>query len=141
MRRRATAAAVLLLGACQGRQPIASCTDDLGGVYATPSGRWMILDSGATLEAYPLFDDSVPGGAPRLIDLARGAATDRLDGEEERRYTQRGDTCDARAPLHVTRCAGDALQVVRGEPQPPLAFAPCRWGQAMPSHVETWRRD
>ncbi len=137
---RVTAAAVLLLGACHGRPPIAQCTDDLGGVYATPTGRWMMLDNGATLEAYPLFDDSVPAGAPRVIDLARGGATDRLDGDEKRRYTQHGAICESRAPLHVTRCTGDVLQVVRGEPQAPLAFTPCQWGQAVPSHVETWRR-
>jgi hypothetical protein len=76
------ATAALLLVACKSPPPIAACTDDLGGVYATPTGRWMMLDSRATLEAYPLFDDSVPAGAPRVLDLARGSAGERIDGDE-----------------------------------------------------------
>lgn len=135
------ATAALLLVACKSRQPIAACSDDLGGVYATPNGRWMMLDSGATLEMYPLFDDSVPDGAPRLIDLARGSARERLDGEEKRRYTQHGAICESRAPLHVTKCSDDALQVVRGGVVAPLATAPCLWGRPTESYVETWRRE
>ena len=33
------------------------------------------------------------------------------------------------------------LQLVLGDVAPPLAFAPCSWGQQVPSRVETWRRD
>ena len=137
------ATAALLLVACNAdarRKPIASCADDLAGTWSTPAGRWMMLDNGKTLEAYPLFDDSVTEGAPRLIDLKRGDAPNRLEGELKRRFMRRADECESRAPVHVTRCEGDALQVVRGDVTSPLTFAPCSFGQSVPSHVETWHR-
>jgi hypothetical protein len=135
---RQLAAAALLLACCSHREPIASCADDLGGVWTTATGRWMVLDNRTTLEAYPLFDDAALSGAPRVIDLARG---DKLEGQVKRRFVQRQQTCDARAPFHVTLCKDDTLQVVRGEVAPPLSFSPCTWGQSLPSHVENWRRD
>jgi hypothetical protein len=134
------ATAALLVVACDSRPAIATCADDLHGVYATPSGRWMLLDNGKTLEAYPLFDDSVEGGAPRVIDLARGSATNRLAGELKRRFESRAEPCEGRAPVHVTRCAGNALEVVRGDVLGRLWSGVCSWG-SKPSFVETWRRD
>lgn len=98
----------------------------------------MILDNGTTLEVYPLFDDAVPGGAPRVIDLAR---SDKLGGQLKRRYMQREKTCDARATVSVTQCNGDTLQVVRGEVAAPLTYSPCSWGQSLPAQVENWRRE
>jgi hypothetical protein len=136
------AAAALLLVACSKPAPIATCADDLGGVWSTPVGRWMMLDNGSTLEAYPMFDDSVDGGAPRVIDLTRDATRpSAMEGSLARRFMQRAETCDARAPLHVTQCTGDALQVVRGDVAAPLTFSPCTWGQPLPAHVENWRRE
>ena len=41
-------ALALAITACS-RDPIASCEDDLRGVYAAGDQRWMVLDSGATL--------------------------------------------------------------------------------------------
>jgi len=98
----------------------------------------MMLDNGPTLEAYPMFDDGVPDGAPRVIDLERG---DRLGGQIKRRFMQRERICEGRAPIHVTKCTGDTLQVVRGDVTPPLSFSTCTWGQEVPTRVETWRRE
>jgi hypothetical protein len=98
----------------------------------------MILDNRATLEVYPLFDDSVPGGAPRVFDLRRGG---QLAGDVTRRYLRGGDHCEARAPLRVTACANDELRLVLSDPEPPLQFAPCAWGAPAPSRVERWRRE
>ena len=139
--RRAAAALLLVapLAACTRDRAISSCADNLHGVWTTPSGaRWMLLDHGQTLEAYPLFDDSVAGGAPRLIDLRRDGA---LAGALKRRYMRRELECIARAPIRITACGDNTLQVVLGEVSPPLDYAPCTWGQPLPSRVETWRRE
>jgi hypothetical protein len=75
-------AAVLAFAACSRGAPIVSCDDDLRGVYVAGDERWMVLDNGATLEAYPLFPDgaapaaerSLPiGGAPGIGVTASGA--------------------------------------------------------------------
>lgn len=59
-------AVVLVLAACSRRAEIASCDDDLRGVYVADGERWMVLDNGATLEAYPLFPD---GARPSELDV------------------------------------------------------------------------
>jgi hypothetical protein len=153
-------AAVLAIAACR-RDPIASCDDDLRGVYLAASERWMVLDHGATLEAYPLFPDA-PGGAagdavlevaPRVIDFERGPGVDASDpthphdlaslieGTLRRRYMRGSELCEARASVHVTRCANDTLELVLVDPAPPIAFAPCTWPGPGPSHVVRWRRE
>jgi len=152
------------LGACGRRAPIASCQDDLRGVYvAGPEGaeaseageRWMVIDNGAALEAYALFPDSdVAGGvvaAPRVIDLVRraqpaqptqiDAIASELTGTLHRRYMRGAGSCDAQVPVHVTRCAGDALELVLADPSPPLGFAPCTWPRPGFSHTMRWRRE
>jgi hypothetical protein len=170
--RAAVLAGVIFFGACDRRAPIASCDDDLRGVYrADDAGgeRWMVLDHRATLEAYPLFPDTAASPepeiappiapeiaprlaleiAPRVIDLARpsggaaggSAASAQLDGTVRRRYLQRAARCDAQAPVRVTRCADDTLELVLTDPQPPLGFAPCTWPRAAASRVERWRRE
>jgi len=63
-------AVVLAIAACSRRDPIASCDDDLRGVYADGDERWMVLDNGETLEAYPLFPD---GAGPAPTGSARAA--------------------------------------------------------------------
>jgi hypothetical protein len=158
----------LAIAACSGREPIASCDDDLRGVYTAGAERWMVLDHGATLEAYPLFPDvvgaapSAPGSAaleiaPRVIDLdrapagapagaARGDARSavgpaRLAGTVQRRYLRRGQRCEARAPVQVARCAGDTLELVLADPSPPIAFSPCTWTAPGPSRTVRWRRE
>ena len=139
---------MLAIAACSRRDPIASCGDDLRGVYRSGDERWMVLDSGATLEAYPLFPDGgapAPGApaalevAPRVIDLARGL--DGVTGTLHRRYGRRADQCDAQLPVHVTRCTGDAIELAVTDPSPPTAFAPCTWPPPGPSRVVQWRRE
>ena len=125
--------------ACDRRAPIESCEENLHGVYATPAGqRWMLLDNGPTLEAFPLFDDSVPDGAPRVIDVRREG---KLAGEMKRRFMQRGAICEARASVTITACKADTLQVVLADVTSPLAYQPCSWGQPVPSGVEVWHRE
>jgi len=135
------AALALALCACS-RAPITSCADDLHGTY--DRGRWMIIETArATFEAYPLFDDSLPGPGevgPRVIDLAldeRGG----LAGTVHRRFMRGKVACDSTLPVHVTACTNDALEVIAADPPPPLAFEPCSWGRPPDTHVERWRRD
>ena len=141
-RRRSAVAlcAVIAAAACHRRATIASCDDDLGGVYDDPSGeRWMILDDRTALEAYPLFDDFHAGGAgsdweraPRAIDFYRP----RLDGDVRRRYTPpagAGSGCVAKAPARITACEDDRLELVLADP------APCGQ-QPEETHVERWLR-
>lgn len=142
-------AIALLLCSCDRRAPVATCTDDLAGVYEVETTateevptRWHLLDHRRSLEAYPLFADviSVPGleVAPRVIDLRR--TPDALVGEVTRRFMQGALRCDAKATAHVTSCANDTLEIVLADPQPPLQFAPCAWGQPASSRRERWRR-
>jgi len=134
------AAMLVVAAGCDRRAPIASCEANLHGVYVTPAGqRWMLLDNGGTLEAFALFDDLVPEGAPRLIDVKREGG--KLSGSIKRRFVRRAQTCEARAPLTVTACKDDALQLVLGEVAAPLQFEPCTWPQQAPTRVETWRRE
>jgi hypothetical protein len=136
------AVALALLVACDRRAPIASCGEDLRGVYAAGDQRWMMLDTGDTLEAYPLFPDApaTPGleVAPRVIDLTR--TPDGLAGFVRRRYMQGTARCEAKVPVRVTACAADALELVVADPTPPLAFEPCSWPRREPSRVERWVR-
>jgi hypothetical protein len=132
---RALLVAAALLG-CDRRAAVSSCDDDLHGVWIADGGaRWSLIDHGKTLEAYPLFDDGLP---PRLIDLER---RDKLAGEVKRRYMQRGDECISKAPIRIAKCKDNTLQVVVADPQPPIGFAPCAWGQPAASRVEQWRRE
>jgi hypothetical protein len=161
--RRAAAAAVLAIAACSRRAPLASCGDDLHGVWRDTTGgasrdgaeRWMLLDDGATLEAYLLFPDADGPGelvaAPRRIDLSRTAAGDAatsaapgaapLTGTVLRRYMRGAQRCDARVPVHVTRCTGDTLELVLADPAPPLELSPCRWPRPAPSRLVRWQRE
>jgi hypothetical protein len=137
---RAVVAACCMAAAACGHH-VRSCEDDLAGVYADDDGRrWMILDDGASLEGYPLFDDFHRGSglevAPRAIDFYRPE----LAGEVHRRYTRDpgGDTCTTRAPVRVTACADDQLELVLGDPAPPVRFAPCAQ-PAADSRAARWR--
>ncbi|NVB84106.1 MAG: hypothetical protein HOV81_37370 [Kofleriaceae bacterium] len=132
-------AVVALLAACARRAPVTSCDDDLHGVWVTDSGaRWMMLDNSATLEAYPLFDDSAPEAAPRVIDLRRG---EKLQGEVRRRFMAGSALCEATAPIRIAKCKADGLQVVVADPQPPLEMAPCKWPRPAASRLERWHRE
>lgn len=150
MTRAAALAVGLAAAACGRRAPLTSCDGDLGGVYIAGDRRWMIVDDGPTLEAYPLFPDAdgPPDlvAAPRKIELdrpaARPAAPNReLTGALRRRYMRRAQRCDAHLPVHVTRCAGDTLDVVLADPAPPIELSPCTWPGPGPSRLERWRRE
>lgn len=117
------------------RPEVTSCDDDLHGVWVGESGRWMLLDNGPTVEAYPLFDDGIP---PRVIDLRRG---ERFTGDVKRRYIQGQAECIARAPIRIAKCKANTLQVVVGDVSPPLAFSPCQWPKGLDSELEHWRRE
>ena len=144
------AALAALAGACDRRPRLASCDDDLRGVYADGDRRWMILDQRATLEAFPLFPDVPPAPglevAPRVIDLRRTEKG--LQGSVRRRYMRGSQVCIAEAPVRVTACLGDALQLVIADPTPPLAWpaprAPvqrCSWPRPASSRLERWVRE
>ena len=184
-------AIVLVIAACSRRDPIASCDDDLRGVYVAGDERWMVLDNGPTLEAYPLFPDGAGPGpegslpaevvvAPRVIDFQRApmsvpappaglpgspappgslesgspgspgsndveaqhpTARATLTGTLRRRYMRRAERCDAHVPVHITRCAGDTLELVLADPSPPLVYAPCTWSRPGPSRVVRLHRE
>jgi hypothetical protein len=137
---------VLVLG-CSRRTPIESCSDDLSGAWRDASDRrWSILDDGKTLEVFPIFTDGDPAApadvvaAPRVMDVSRTPGG-MLAGTVHRRYTRRANTCDAHAPIHVTTCNGDGLELVLADPAPPQAFGPCSWAATPPSRVEHWHRE
>ena len=124
---------VALIGCA--RPAVTSCDDDLHGVWVAPSGRWMVLDNGPTIEAYPLFADGIP---PRVIDVRRG---EKFTGEVKRRYMQGSAECIARAPIRIAKCKESTLQIVVGDVSPPLAFEPCQWAKARDSELQHWRRE
>lgn len=144
MIRAALAALGMLAAACDRAPTITTCSDDLGGAWRDEATghRWMILDTGAELEVYPLFPDVPPTPslevAPRVLDLARTG--DQVTGDVKRRFMRGAEACIARAAVRVTTCSPDALELVLGEPSPPLAFAPCQAARPTGSHRERWRR-
>ena len=158
-------ALALAASACQGRAPLASCADDLRGVYAVEGAvgqRWMILDSGDALEIYPLFPDASPDLAPGLEVAPRMLALRRepgkLLGDVRRRYMRGGRQCVGKAPVRITACAGDQIELVISDPEPPIEWPtdgpserptdgtaapkqPCSWPRLGGSRVERWRRE
>lgn len=137
---------LLAAAACSRRAPLASCGDDLRGVYRDGDQRWMILDDDATLQAYPLFPDTDGPAdlvtAPRELELTRpGDSAGTLAGTLHRRYMRGSASCDARIAIHVTRCTGDTLDLVLADPSPPLALSPCSWPRPAPSRLVHWQRE
>ena len=128
---------VVALCACR-REPVASCADELQGIWDGAERSWSILDDGTNIEIDPLFADAPDGAAPRVMDLARSG--DGLVGTEHRLYSQRADHCDAKLPVRITSCRDDVLEIVVTEPAAPIAWSPCVWPRPAPSHVERWHR-
>ncbi|MEO8843196.1 MAG: hypothetical protein ABI591_01415 [Kofleriaceae bacterium] len=134
---------LLVLIACHDH--VATCADDLQGVWRAPDGaRWLILDDGPVLEGYPLDPDAPQGSdhelvaAPRALDLTRGTAG--LTGSFVRRYERRRGNCEAHSAVHLESCHDDTIELVTSELPQPIAVAPCRWSVAAPSHLERWHR-
>jgi hypothetical protein len=138
--------AAFAAGCSQSPPPLASCADSLQGVWHTDAGDWMLLDHGATLEGYPLFDDShEPASepavviAPRALDLRRDR--DEVGGEISRRYMRAGDGCITKIPFHVLSCSGSTLEVVLADTAAPTQFSPCSESvRKNPSRREKWHR-
>jgi len=136
-------AIVIALAAC-GHDQLATCDDDLGGVWRVPDGTtWFVLDHGMTLEAYPMMPDAQGPHdlvtAPRVVELARDHAG-KIAGQTRRRFMRRADSCEAHVATHVATCQADTLEVVTSDLVAPLGFAPCTWPAAEPARVERWRR-
>jgi hypothetical protein len=82
--------------------------------------------------------------ASRSTDAAadnRATNAGMLSGIVHRRYMRGAASCDARIAVHVTRCAGNTLELVLADPLPPIGFAPCAWPQPAPSHLVHWQRE
>src|SRR5437016_2489700 len=79
-------------------------------------------------------------GAPRPGEAGAFDLGD-VSGSVRRRYMRGAERCDARAPIRITRCSDDTLELVVTDPVPPISFAPCVWPQPEPSHVERWHRE
>jgi hypothetical protein len=153
----AACAASAVCAACDRAPRITSCDDDLRGVYVAGTQRWMILDNGAALEAYPLFPDGAVTRelvtAPRVIDLERAAAApaapdearpsmgSTIRGTLHQRFMQGAARCDAHVPVHVTRCDSETLELVMSDPSPPIGFTPCEWPRPGASRVVRLRRE
>jgi len=54
---------------------------------------------------------------------------------------QQAVRCDAKVPVHVTRCAGATLELVLADPSPPISFVPCTWPRPAASRVARWQRE
>ncbi|MBA3454006.1 MAG: hypothetical protein H0T42_13005 [Deltaproteobacteria bacterium] len=147
--RAAMIALAVIATACSRRDPVTSCDQPLAGPWRSDHAadeRWMILERSGELEIYPLFPDGRPEGstadietAPRVIDLRRTPSG--ITGEIKRRYMRGGVECIAKAPVHVTSCANDVLELVLSDPSPPAGFEPCTAARPDGSRRERWRRE
>ncbi len=147
------ALAVALAGsACTPDRTLASCADDLTGVYLVEGEvgrRWhLVAPKPGLLEAYPLFDDvrgvDAPPGievAPRVIDLGERRTSTAPRGKVRRRFMHGADACTAIAPATIVACEGQTVELVLGEPAPPLAYRPCAFGAPANSRRVRWVRE
>lgn len=98
----------------------------------------MVIDSDAGLDVYPAFADTAgaPDGtfaAPRVMDLARAGGA--FGGVVHRRFERGGQTCDSRAPVTITACRDNALELVVADP------LPCPGAGVPQPRIERWRRE
>jgi hypothetical protein len=120
--------AVLALAGCH--HHVATCDDDLHGTWQTPTMTWVLLDTGPTIEGYPLQPDPP---VPRALDVTREL---HMTGDVTRRAE--ASNCAARAPVHIETCHDDQLDVVIGDLQ--IGVAPCHSTVAPVTHLEHWHR-
>lgn len=146
---RAPAALLALLSgvgaACGSSSPAASppdCAAPLTGVWQ-PEGsphRWAVLERGAALEAYPIFDDTAGAGdavvSPRRVIAVRGKTA--FLGRVERWVMREARSCSLRAPVRI-ECRPGGLRFELPELLPPSDFVTC---QSPPSAAspQRWRR-
>jgi hypothetical protein len=138
-------AMIAVLSGCDRRAVITSCAVDLSGEYEGDGRRWMLIDHGPRVEAFPLFVDVPVAGelevevAPRVIEWRR-SSSGALRGDARRRYMKASTSCIAKVPSKITACAADTLEVVHGDTAAPLSFEPCQFGRVEPARVERWTR-
>lgn len=141
-------AALLLIAACRPAPPaLDSCADEIGGVWrvddatfaTTPSGeprRYHIVELGARVEIYPMFDDSVLAAgdrkettadavivAPAQFELTRSG--DVLIGAQTRRFARGPASCVLHTPARITSCQGRTARLELTPIDPPADWARC----------------
>jgi hypothetical protein len=116
--------ALLLLSACSKPPAVASCEDDLSGVWHEQgdAGRgydWRPSRSGG-YEVFAMFDTARPPDgsakldspivyAPWVWDLDRLPAG--ISGTRLQRLTRDGASCEVRTPVEIRSCADDTLTI------------------------------
>ena len=143
---------VVAVAACRPAPPaLDSCADELGGVWrvddvaaaVTPSGeprRYHVVELGARVEIYPMFDDSVvaPGdrkettpdaviAAPATFELSR--AGDALYGAQTRRFARGAATCLVHTPARLTACHDRSARLELTPIDPPVDWTTCAPGR------------
>ena len=149
MLRRSAALALLALAACrEPPPPLTSCADSLEGVWRTtdaPPRRYHILDHGATVEAFPMWDTTrladgrkavlppdpdaaladtdLPVRSPVRIQLDRRGET--VAGTASYRLRAGGRDCTVSGPARLTACAGASAVLSTRLPGTGAAEADC----------------
>jgi hypothetical protein len=86
-------------------------------------------------------DAAAAGRSTDATTASRAPGAGTIAGTLHRRYMRGAARCDARIAIHVTRCAGDTLDLVLADPSPPIGFAPCAWPGPAPSRLVHWQRE
>lgn len=137
-------ALALCLG-CRTASPASEqdCPAPLAGVWqvAGTSQRWAMVERGAAIEAYPLFDDSDGAGdlarsvSPRRVIAVRGKTA--LVGRVERWVMRGAQHCAVRAAVRI-ECRAGELRLELPELTPPTDFVTCHSASAVVA--QRWRR-
>lgn len=86
-------------------------------------------------------DAATASRMPAAAAASRATDAGTLSGILHRRYMRGAASCEARIAVHVTRCAGDTVDLVLADPSPPTGFAPCAWPGPAPSRLVHWQRE
>lgn len=118
------------------------CAAPLSGVWQSEGSqqRWALLERRNTVEAYPLFDDTVGDPtrvvSPRRVTAVRGKTA--LVGRVERWVMRDVQTCSLRAPVRI-ECHGGTLRFELPEMAPPTDLVTCQSPPSAPT-PQRWRR-
>ena len=140
------AIALLALG-CHREPAIQSCRDPIGGQWQVSDvgphhgESWALLDRGATLEMYPLFnmtsttavaDDAPIFVAQPMINATRSSdqSLEELIGRGSLRITQGGTVCVRRQYVAIEGCRDDVIHVAMPVWQPPSNPTQCATGDS-----------